>query len=89
VSLLVRIWRALGIAQTVLSVGLGAILFLGNVQNMGSTYYPDADHLTLLGGLLILFSPLGLLVPFTIAEALQRSEQIAADLARLAGKSES
>jgi hypothetical protein len=84
---LVKIWRAIGVAHAVISVAAGALLFITNVGDVGMSYSPNAAVLALMGGLLILFSPLGLLVPFTIAKALERSERIEAALAQLAGRS--
>ncbi|PZR30317.1 hypothetical protein [Caulobacter segnis] len=81
---IVKAWRAVGIANVVISVIVGAGLFLGNVQEAGASYAPNASFLALVGGLLILFSPLGLLVPFTIAKAIERSERIEALLIEMA-----
>lgn len=81
---IVKAWRAVGIANVVISIVVGVGLFLGNVQDAGSSYAPNATFLALLGGLLILLSPLGLLVPFTVAKGLERSERVEALLAQLA-----
>lgn len=81
-----KVWRSIGIAQTIISVGVGALLFITNVGDIGMSYSPNAAFFALMGGLLILLSPVGLLVPFTIAEALVRSERIEAALSQIAGK---
>lgn len=81
-----KIWRAIGISQTIISAGFGALLFITNVGDVGMSYSPNATFLALMGGLLILFSPVGLLVPFTIAMALERSQRIEAALSQIAGK---
>lgn len=77
-----KAWRFVGIAGMVVSAIAGMIL-VG--QGARWSLYGN-DEAVAIGLALLVASPLSLLVPFTIAQAIDRSERIEAALTRLAEK---
>lgn len=76
-----KAWRLVGVAGMVVSAIVGMILI-----GQGARSLYGNDEAVTLGLVLLIASPLSLLVPFTIAQAIERSERIEAALARLADR---